>query len=37
MSGKDVAVVLPEKDVGPVSVPDGFDAVVDPDDFDFKG
>ena len=35
-AGKDVAVVLPRKDVGPVCVLDGFGDVVDPDDFDFS-
>ncbi len=34
-AGKDVTVILPKKDVGPVRVLDGFDGVVDPDAFDF--
>ena len=34
--GKDVAVVLPKKDIGPVRVLDGFDGIVDPDAFDFS-
>ena len=33
---KDVAVVLPRKDVGPVRVLEGFGDVVDPDGFDFS-
>lgn len=35
-AGKEVSIVLPKKDVGPVCVLDGFDDVVDPDDFDFS-
>ncbi len=34
--GKDVTVLLPRKDVGPVRVLEGFEAVRDPDDFDFS-
>ena len=33
---KEVVVILPKKDVGPVRVLDGFGSVVDPDDFDFS-
>ena len=34
--GKDVDIVLPRKDVGPVRVLEGFAEVVDPDGFDFS-
>ena len=34
--GKEATVVLPKKDVGPVRVLDGFDAIVNPDDYDFS-
>ena len=34
--GKDAAVVLPKRDVGPVRALGGFDATVNPDDFDFS-
>ena len=34
--GKDAVVVLPKRDVGPVRALGGFDATVNPDDFDFS-
>ncbi|MBR4171325.1 MAG: DHH family phosphoesterase [Kiritimatiellae bacterium] len=33
---KDVTIVLPKEDVGPVRVLDGFEGIVDPDAFDFS-
>ena len=34
--GKEVSVILPKKDIGAVNVLDGFDSIVNPDEYDFS-